>query len=739
MARCPRTPAARRSAARPALGRAWLRVPLVAALYGAVPAATVHAAVVPAELVARAGDVPAGAAVALASTQPPFVLADGDVAFAGVLADGDAYVFVRDQVVWQGSDELVSVLFGTEPSMGATAAAGFVYAPEVDGAEAVWTHNGLLALEGTQAPAYPMGSVTTFHSRPTMDESGTAWWLAGLNGRGGTTTQQRVLYRSPTASPADIQVELATGDMVGGLQILSPAGLDFDYHVSNAGNHLVMVVLMSTGSTVNDDHVYVDGALFHQENTPNGTGDNWDNFDLVAINDQGTYVFTGDTSGDPNVDEFVAMNGSIAVREGDVLDGVALAAAASLRFVSLDDTGRLVHAWAYAGNTVETVFFACNPADVGGSSLAVLTAGVDELDLDGDGVGDGLVTDLNATSAAGTRALADDGNLYLEVDLDEGAGAVSAMVRLPLSCCGNGMPDDGEECDDGNGDDTDACPGTCMLATCGDGFAWAGVEECDDGDLTNTDACLVGCIAAMCGDGFLWAGIEACDDGNGDDTDGCPGNCMPAECGDGFVWAGVETCDDGDGDDTDDCLSTCDAATCGDGLVWVGVEACDDGNGDDTDDCPGSCMPAMCGDGFVWAENEECDDGNDDDTDGCTSACMLGGATDGSSSSSAESSGAASSSGPGDASTGPGPGSSGTGGQDDTAGTSSGGGGKPPVVTGSSGEPASTGETDHGPFPGLDDDGGCTCVAARERRSGAVGVWLGLAALGLRLRRRIWA
>jgi cysteine-rich repeat protein len=544
-----------------------------------------------------------------------------------------------------------------------------------------------------------------------------------------------VLYRSPSASPADIQVVLATGDMVGGLFVTAPTGLDFDYHASNDGNHLVMILLMSTGSTANDEHVYVDGALYHQENTPNGTGDNWDNFDLVAINDQGTYVFTGDTNGDVATDEFVAVNGTIAVREGDVLDGVALTASASLRSISLDDAGRLVHTWAYAGNTIETVFFACNPADVAGSSLAVLTAGVDELDLDGDGLGDALVTDLNATSASGQRALADDGNLYVEVDLDEGAGPLAAMVRLPLTCCGNGMPDTGEQCDDGNDDDTDACPGTCMTASCGDGFAWAGVEECDDGDLSNFDACLVGCLAASCGDGFLWAGVEACDDGNGDDTDGCPGSCMPAQCGDGYAWAGNEECDDGNGDDTDACLSTCVTATCGDGIVWFGVEECDDGDGDDSDDCPGSCAIAHCGDGYVLAGVEECDDGNGDDGDGCTNACTLGGVTD-----EGSSGGSSGSTGPDDGgSSTDGGGSTGTGSQDGTGGSSgaaetTGG----PVLTGSSGEPASTGETDFGPFPGLDDDGGCTCRTTHERPAGgALGSWLvGLLGLGLGLRRR---
>jgi DNA-binding beta-propeller fold protein YncE len=40
---------------------------------------------------------------------------------------------------------------------------------------------------------------------------------------------------------------------------------------------------------------------------------------------------------------------------------------------------------------------------------------------------------------------------------------------------------DGEHCDDQNADNTDDCLDTCLAASCGDGFAWAGNEQCDDG------------------------------------------------------------------------------------------------------------------------------------------------------------------------------------------------------------------------------------------------------------------
>lgn len=61
-------------------------------------------------------------------------------------------------------------------------------------------------------------------------------------------------------------------------------------------------------------------------------------------------------------------------------------------------------------------------------------------------------------------------------------------------------------------------------AACGNGIVNAG-EQCDDGDLDNTDSCLVTCVNASCGDGFVQAGVEQCDDGNVVGGDGCSAVC----------------------------------------------------------------------------------------------------------------------------------------------------------------------------------------------------------------------
>jgi cysteine-rich repeat protein len=129
---------------------------------------------------------------------------------------------------------------------------------------------------------------------------------------------------------------------------------------------------------------------------------------------------------------------------------------------------------------------------------------------------------------------------------------------------------------------------------------------------------------AVCGDGFVLAGAETCEDGNADDTDACPTTCVQAFCGDGFTQASVEACDDGNADNTDACLTTCVPALCGDSFVQASVEMCDDGNADSTDGCTALCKVAVCGDGFVQPSlGETCDDGGTSDGDPCSPACTV--------------------------------------------------------------------------------------------------------------------
>ncbi|MEM9461308.1 MAG: DUF4215 domain-containing protein [Myxococcota bacterium] len=163
------------------------------------------------------------------------------------------------------------------------------------------------------------------------------------------------------------------------------------------------------------------------------------------------------------------------------------------------------------------------------------------------------------------------------------------------------------------------CGGPGDLSLCGNGLLDQG-EECDDANTQEGDECTPACRVPVCGDGFVAPG-EQCDDGNTNDADECKADCsLPAVCGNGTVEIGEE-CDDGNTAQNDTCTPVCLLPVCGDGYLVVGEE-CDDGNDIGTDACTPSCALPVCGDGFLNAEGEECDDGNDDEFDECTTTCI---------------------------------------------------------------------------------------------------------------------
>ena len=387
---------------------------------------------IPVMVVTQDGDTPPGSGGdPVTSLNAPFTNADGEVGFTGAITGGMTHNFVwfDGGITFVDSTVMGMTLSGGESTMGIGDSGQFIYSPSVDGDDAVWTHNGLLAVDGTQAPGFPMGTNSTFHSRPTMLPGGRAHWVSGFNESGGTSTEGRMLYTSPDAMPGTIAVVLRSDDLIGGFTIDRPSGIDFDYHVSDNGAHHIQTLLMDTGSTTDDDFVYVDGALVARETDPTGPGDNWDNFDSVSINDAGHYLFSGDTDGATGSDEFIAYDGTIAVREGDTIGGVTLTSSASVQALSISNLGQALHLWSISGGT-EVLFLASDASDLSGTSLPLLRTG-DMVDVDGNGTADATVTDFNASGVIGPGlSLAEDGRQFVEVDLDYGAGDLEAVIAL---------------------------------------------------------------------------------------------------------------------------------------------------------------------------------------------------------------------------------------------------------------------------------------------------------------------
>ncbi|HSI04217.1 MAG: hypothetical protein ACAI38_13245 [Myxococcota bacterium] len=225
----------------------------------------------------------------------------------------------------------------------------------------------------------------------------------------------------------------------------------------------------------------------------------------------------------------------------------------------------------------------------------------------------------------------DDGGDVLQAsdDTNDSAADFDAGTPTPrnnagvtgdyLPDCGNGAEDSGEECDDANTSQTDACSVRCEDAECGDGIAQTGgVEECDDGNGVNTDACRNDCQLPACGDGVVSTG-EQCEPPS---TATCTDTCLVINvgCGDGLPDAGEE-CDDGNTASNDGCRGNCTNEVCGDGIVDFD-EDCDDGNTANGDSCRGDCQVPGCGDSVVDA-GETCDDGNTTVGDGCDATCII--------------------------------------------------------------------------------------------------------------------
>jgi cysteine-rich repeat protein len=100
----------------------------------------------------------------------------------------------------------------------------------------------------------------------------------------------------------------------------------------------------------------------------------------------------------------------------------------------------------------------------------------------------------------------------------------TGTTGTPASC-GDMVVDAGEDCDDGNASNEDACTNACTNAACGDLLVYASVEECDDG--MQTASCDADCTLVSCGDMTANAAAgEACDDGNPTNADGCNIDCL---------------------------------------------------------------------------------------------------------------------------------------------------------------------------------------------------------------------
>ena len=201
------------------------------------------------------------------------------------------------------------------------------------------------------------------------------------------------------------------------------------------------------------------------------------------------------------------------------------------------------------------------------------------------------------------------------------------------SDCGDGVVDDGEECDDGNDDSTDSCTTECQENVCGDGYILDGEEQCDEG-ADNGEVCEAsyGSTCSYCNESCVKVTYSGAFCGNNEieDDEICDGDDLPYwyveyDLGDGSLkqenWSVSGTCDRDDegGVTTNDDATAyyiCEnAGSCNsggnNGFVCLDDDDCehDDGDGECVfpscaDDCESQCPFTYENDQLLMKTNE---------------------------------------------------------------------------------------------------------------------------------------
>jgi hypothetical protein len=350
----------------------------------------------------------------------PYLTRDGRIAFTGAVMAG-AFVWVDGGIVWKNADGLPAVLTGAEGTMGVSDSLDWIYSPSTDGDDSVWVDGALFLKETDPAPDFP-GQFISFTSRPQMNADGTPTFVAGITATQGSGAQFRALYKG-------LDKVLAGGDTVSG-ETLVTAGtsVGFNYDFSTLGINYICRGLISAPAASNDV-VIANGAIVARESQPTPDGDNWQNFGDMKTNELGDIAFGGDTDGPVAGDGFLAFNDEIAVREGQTLAGFTLTGSPSA--VGLNDLRQLGAIWTA---TKGEILFVITPGPAGPQAEVLLKTG-DPVDLNGDGVADGLISDFNASQGVAPGLdLPRQCRVCANVDVTPFAGGdpVVAIVCAPL-------------------------------------------------------------------------------------------------------------------------------------------------------------------------------------------------------------------------------------------------------------------------------------------------------------------
>lgn len=282
----------------------------------------------------------------------------------------------------------------------------------VTGIDCVFTDDTPKAVEDDPIASLP-GKMFRFASRPGITHNGFTYWVSGIDDIGTGANEGNGLFN-------DLGVVFKTGDTIAGLPAPCDASAaDFDVRYSPDASHWIIGTDTTATSTA-DYFVLVDGlpistsAGLIGENEPvpadlgGLAGELFDNFDFYGITDAGDHLITGDTAAASTEDEFVAYNGTIIYREGDILDGLELSG--SIEGAFMNNSGDIAFIWDVndpVDGNVEALYL---------NSKLLLKEG-DAVDLDGDGVVEpaSILTSFTGISAV---TMGEDRKIYFTADID---------------------------------------------------------------------------------------------------------------------------------------------------------------------------------------------------------------------------------------------------------------------------------------------------------------------------------
>lgn len=413
----------------------------------------VRAAVFPATLITQEGDATLVGAegVSVVDLSYPITTGLGALGFNGRLdtgeGPGDGFVWFDGEIVWRAS-EWGAGLIGSS-SRGFSDAGGWLSRETLEGAAALWTHQGLLQRIGD---AVPWGSdlltVRQIALPGEMSAEGAAYWRGQFEDLDGH--RYWLVARSRTATGGDVDFEVMPDARFGGYPMARPYGV-IDFDLGRSGTHRVLSVVLDVDGSrraavvVDETIVAMQGGL-----TGGLPGERWGGGRRVAVDSRGESAFTTVTStqGTPWIvafrpapsDDEAAPPAAVVLRDGDCVgtEGgldpcVTLEPDSEPRTVALSDAGAMAHLWiepmGLGGD--EYLFFSCDPQRAREATL--LLSRYDGVDLDGDGFNDAIVDRVGLPGeqqvAFGPRSL------YVGAELLAPSGTIEAILELELPVC----------------------------------------------------------------------------------------------------------------------------------------------------------------------------------------------------------------------------------------------------------------------------------------------------------------